>query len=388
MYGLHMQGYVEREVSQIIKQHMENFPSVALLGARQVGKSTLAKKYISSVENAIYMDLEDPVDFAKLSDPSAFLQANSDKLICFDEIQRFPEIFQIFRGYLDRGKRNGQLLLLGSASRDLIRQSSESLAGRISYLNINPFLVSEIENLDKLWVQGGFPKSYLMDEHFSYEWRTNYISNFLERDIPNLGIKIPPLTLRRFWQMLAHSNGQLLNQAKLGSSLGVSSTTIKKYLDILEGTFVVKQLLPFHANVKKRLVKSPKVYIKDTGLLHNLLGIESMNDLLGHPTIGSSFESMVITSVIESFPKYTPSFYRTSAGAEIDLVLEKGNKKFCIEVKASTTPKVSKGFHEALKVLNPDGTFVVGNIKGSYPINSDINIYGVKELIEKLQTSL
>lgn len=250
-----MQGYIERHISTTIEKHMENFPCVALLGSRQVGKSTLAQKYISTHQNAIYVDLEDPVDYAKLTDPSAFLNTNSDKLICFDEIQRFPEIFEIFRSYLDKGQRNGQLLLLGSASRDLLKQSSETLAGRISYLNVSPLLVNEIDDIDKLWIQGGLPNSYLKNEEFSYEWRTNYIRTFLERDIPNLGIRIPPMTLRRFWQMLAHSNGQLLNQAKLGDSLGVSSTTIKKYVDILEGTFVVTQLQPYRANVKKRLVK-------------------------------------------------------------------------------------------------------------------------------------
>ncbi len=379
-----MHTYIKRDIDVTIGKHLDNFPCVAILGPRQVGKSTLVKEFIKSVKNSIYIDLEDPIDFAKLNDPSAFLAINADKLICFDEIQRYPEIFQIFRSHLDKGQRNGQLLLLGSASRDLIRQSSESLAGRISYLHVSPFLVNEIEDVNKLWLQGGFPDSYLKNEEFSYEWRTNYIRNFIERDIPKLGINIPAVTLRRFWQMLAHSNGQILNQAKLGTSMGLTSTTIKKYIDILEGTFAIRQLQPFYLNIKKRLVKTPKVYIRDTGLLHNILGIETMNDLLGHPIFGSSFESMAITNIIEKLKKYNPSFYRSSGGAEVDLVLEKGMKKICIEIKASMAPKVSRGFFEALKVINPDHTFVVAKVENSFPLTSDINVYGLSELLRVL----
>ncbi|MGB0453469.1 MAG: ATP-binding protein [Bacteriovoracaceae bacterium] len=239
---------------------MDNFPCVALLGARQVGKSTLAKRHINSIENAVYLDLEDPVDFAKLSDPSAYFAANSDKLICIDEIQRYPEIFQILRGHLDRGQRNGQLLILGPASRDLIRQSSETLAGRISYLNINPFQINEVDDLQKLWLQGGYPNSYLKEREFSFEWRKNYIRTFLERDIPNLGFNIPAMTLRRLWQMLAHSNGQLLNQSRIGESLGLSSTTIKKHIDLLEGTFVIRQLPAYFTNTKK--IASHRIKLK------------------------------------------------------------------------------------------------------------------------------
>jgi predicted AAA+ superfamily ATPase len=379
-----MQTYVKRNVALKISDHMKNFPAVALLGPRQSGKSTMAKRYIESIPNSVYLDLEDPVDFSKLTDPSAFLAANANKLICFDEIQRYPEIFPIFRSHLDRGNRPGQLLLLGSASRDLIRQSSESLAGRISYLNVTPFLANEVDDINRLWLQGGFPQSYLKSDEFSNEWRTNYIRTFLERDIPNLGIRIPAATLRRFWQMLAHSNGQLLNMSKLASSMGTSSTTIKSYIDILEGTFIIRQLSPFSANTKKRLVKSPKIYVSDTGLLHCLLGIESFNDLLGHPVLGSSFESMALTSIIENMPKYTPSFYRSSSGAEIDLVLEKGNKKICIEIKASTTPKLTQGFYEGLKVVNPDHVFVLANINDSYPVNEGIEAMGIMKLLDVL----
>jgi len=378
-----MQTYVERAIFPSIEKHLENFPCVALLGARQVGKSTLAKKYIQSVENAIYLDLEDPVDMAKLRDVSAFLEVNSDKLICFDEIQRYPDIFQVFRSYLDKGKRHGQLLLLGSASRDLIRQSFESLAGRISYLEVTPFLANEVGDFKKLWLQGGYPESYLKESEFSDEWRRNYIQSFLERDIPNLGIKIAPRNLRRFWQMLAHSNGQLLNKAKLASSMGMTAPTITHYLDILEGTFILTQLQAYSSNAKKRLVKSPKIYMNDTGLLHTLLGLETMNDLLGHPVFGSSFESVVVTNILKNFPKHEASFYRSSSGNEIDLVLEKGNRKICVEIKASSSPKVSKGFFEALKFLNPDEAFVVANIKDSFPVSNDVEACSLEDFLQK-----
>lgn len=379
-----MQTIIQRRIQGTIEKHLENFKCVALLGSRQTGKSTISKLILNKIPNSIYLDLEDPVDFAKLNDSSAFLEANKDKLICLDEIQRYPDLFPILRGYLDRGKRNGQILLLGSASPLLIRQSSESLAGRISYLEITPFLVNEVDDMQKLWVQGGYPESYLKDEEFSFEWRKNYIQTFLERDIPNLGINIPAQTLRRFWQMLAHSNGQLLNKSKLGSALGVSANTIQRYLDILEGTYIIRQLQPFHTNTKKRLVKSPKVYIRDTGLLHQLLGIETYNDLLGNPIIGESFESLVTTSIIDNLPNYKASFYRSSSGAEVDLVLEKGQEKICIEIKASTTPKLTQGFFEAQKVIEPTRSYVVANIKDSFPMKGGVKAISLIDILKDL----
>lgn len=359
---------------------------MALLGPRQTGKSTLSKLILSELSHSVYLDLEDPMDLAKLDDPSAFLEANKDKLICLDEIQRYPDLFPILRGYLDRGGRNGQMLLLGSASPLLIRQSSESLAGRISYLEITPFLANEIDDIQKLWVQGGYPESYLKDEFFSFEWRKNYIQTFLERDIPSLGINVSAQTLRRFWQMLAHSNGQLLNKSKLGAALGFSGNTIQRYLDILEGTYIIRQLQPFYANTKKRLVKSPKVYIRDTGLLHQLLGIESYNDLLGHPIIGESFESLVTTSIIENLPNYRASFYRSSSGAEVDLVLEKGQEKICVEIKVSSAPKLTQGFFQAQKVIQPTQSYVVANIKDTFPLRGGVTALPLAALLKKLKT--
>jgi len=333
-----MQTYSSRTKESTILQHLQAFPCVALLGARQVGKSTLAKRILSEFESSIYLDLEDPRDYAKLQEPLAFLEANQNVLICIDEVQRYPEIFQAFRSFLDQRNRPGQLLLLGSASRELIRQSSESLAGRISYIEISPFVASEVDDLQRLWLQGGYPVSYQLDGELSYDWRINYIRTFLESDIPALGIRIAPETLRRFWTMLAHLNGSILNASTLASSMGVSIPTIKHYLDILEGTFILRQLKPFHTNTKKRLIKSPKVYIRDSGLIHCLLGIESYNDLLGHPALGNSYESFVIASILERFPRFEPFFYRSSSGAEVDLVLQRGQKKIAIEIKSSSAP--------------------------------------------------
>lgn len=377
-----MQTYISRNCENQIKKHLTSFPCVALLGSRQVGKSTLAKRIIANISNSLYLDLEDPRDLNKLNDPLAFLEANNDHLICIDEVQRRPEIFQVFRTYLDKNNRPGQLLLLGSASKELIRQSSESLAGRISYIEISPFVATEVSDLKRLWLQGGYPDSYLNSTELSFDWRINYIRTFLEMDIPALGIKIPAETLKRFWSMLAHLNGSLLNSAKLASSMGVSAPTIKKYLDILEGTFVIRQLKPFHTNTKKRLIKSPKIYIRDSGLIHCLLGIESYNDLLGHPVLGSSYESFIIESLLHQFPRYTPSFYRSSSGAEIDLVLEKGNKKIAIEIKSSANPGLTQGFFEALKIIRPDKSFIIAPVDSPYPYKQDVWVYNIKDIIK------
>lgn len=377
-----MQTYVARIKEKIISKHLEAFPAVILLGARQVGKSTLAKKIIENIDNSLYLDLEDPRDFAKLQDPMTYLEANSKSLICIDEVQRYPEIFQIFRSYLDKNNRPGQLLLLGSASRDLIKQSSETLAGRVSYIEINPFVASEVDDLRRLWVQGGYPDSYSFNSELSFDWRINYIRTFLERDIPQLGIKIPSETLKRFWTMLAHVNGSVLNQSTLASSMGVSVPTINRYLDILEGTFVIRRLKPFFTNTKKRLIKSPKIYIRDSGLIHCLLGIESYNDLFGHPCLGNSYEAFIIGSILEKYPRYEASFYRSSSGAEVDLVLEKGEKRIAIEIKSSSVPKVTQGFYEALKVIKPSKVFIIAPVDDSFPLKEDIWVYNLKTFLE------
>ncbi|MBN4063780.1 ATP-binding protein [Cardiobacterium sp. AH-315-I02] len=376
-----MQTYINRDKQKVIKQHLEAFPAVALLGARQVGKSTLAKKIISGFKNAIYLDLENPRDLAKLQDPLTFLEANKHVLICIDEVQRAPEIFQIFRVFLDSNNRTGQLLLLGSASRDLIKQSSETLAGRISYIEIDPFNASEVKDHKKLWLQGGYPVSYKLEQALSFDWRINYIRTFLERDIPQLGFNVPAETLRRLWTMLAHVNGTILNQSTLAASMGVSVPTIKNYLDILEGTFVIRRLKPFYTNTKKRLIKSPKIYIRDSGLIHCLLDIESQNDLLGHPALGGSFEVFVIESILAKFPRHQASFYRSSSGAEIDLVLEKGSHKIAIEIKSSSAPSLTQGFYESLKVIQPSKAFVIAQIDSPFPIKGDVWVHNLDSFL-------
>jgi len=379
-----MHDYVARNcLPQIIKR-LANNPAVALLGPRQVGKSTLAKHICEHQSGALYLDLERDKDRNKLSNLEAFFEINHDRFICLDEIQRTPEIFPFIRGYLDRQQRAGQLLVLGSASRDLIRQSSESLAGRISYLEITPFQLSEVaDDFNRLWLRGGFPRSYLAaDDTVSFDWRLDYISTFLERDIPQLGFNIPPTTLHRFWRMLAHVHGQTLNASKLGESLGVSSHTIRSYLDILQQTFIIRVLPPFAENVKKRLIKSPKVYIRDSGLMHALLDIETINDLLGHPNYGSSFEGIIIESILTALPRWQAFFYRTSNQAEIDLVLRKGQMTLAIEIKASASPKVSRGFYQALNDIQADKAIVIAQIEDSYPLKDNITAMNIMAFLQ------
>lgn len=379
-----MQRYVTRIQESMIVKHLQLFPAVAILGARQVGKSTLAKKVIERVSGAIYLDLEDPRDFAKLQEPLAFLEANKHRMICIDEIQRYPELFKILRSHIDKQGRPGQFLFSGLASRDLIRQSSETLAGRISFIEMGPFTTSEVDDHDRLWLQGGYPVSYHLDPELSFDWRTNYIRTFLERDIPQLGITIPAQRLRRFWTMLAHLDGSIVNYNMIASSMGLSSPTIKNYFDILEGTFIIRRLQPFFTNTKKRLIKSPKFYIRDTGLTHCLLGIESFNELLGHPGLGSSYEAFILSSIIERYPRYTASFYRSSSGAEVDLILEKGTRRFAFEIKVSPAPHIPRGFYEALKVIEPERAYVIAPVDEPYPLQGNTRVCSIRHLLPEL----
>ncbi len=380
-----MQGYRKRFVLSDVVKRLQVNPAVALLGARQVGKSTLAEMVIEQFPDAMYLDLERPSDMNKLADPEAFFQQFQDKLICLDEIQRAPELFAVLRSVIDRNKRNGQLLLLGSASRALIKQSSESLAGRISYLEITPFNRMETKdiNINQFWLRGGYPRSLLnTDDETSFQWREDYIRTFLERDIPQLGFHIPANTLARFWRMLAHSHGQTLNASKLADSMGVSGHTIRKYIDLLEQTFVVRTLQPWTGNTKKRLIKAPKVYIRDTGLLHALLDIESMEQLFAHPVYGASFEGFVIENILAQLPHWQASFYRTSSGAEFDLVLEKAGRRVAIEIKASTSPRLGRGNWSALETLQPDQSFVVAPVDVAYPLQQCVMAVPLDDVIK------
>jgi predicted AAA+ superfamily ATPase len=382
-----MHSLVEREITKTVISRLENYPAVALLGARQVGKSTLAGMVINQFQKAIHLDLERPADIAKLTDPEAFFSQFSDHLICLDEIQRTPDIFPILRVVIDRNKRNSQFLILGSASRDLIRQSSESLAGRLSYIEITPFSQREAAFTDQAthWLKGGYPRSVLTkDDEISVQWREDYIRTFLERDIPQLGFRIPANTIGRFWMMLAHSHGQVLNASKLAGSMGVSSHTIRSYIDLLEQTFMVRTLPPYSGNVKKRLVKSPKVYIRDTGILHALLNIETMEDLFGHPIYGASFEGYVVENIITRLPRWQTFFYRTSNGAEIDLVLRKGMRKIAVEIKSSTSPRVAQGFWNCVDTIAPEQTAVIALVDAPYPIADNVTVFPLPEFVDSL----
>ena len=376
-----MQRYVERIITQRVKRKLQSTPAVAILGPRQSGKSTLAKVLIATIKDSIYLDIERPSDMNKLRDPEAFLSLHKEKLICIDEIQRMPELFPILRSLIDENIRNGQFLLLGSASPDLIRQSSESLAGRISYMELTQFLYPEVvggemlEDLRTLWLRGGFPRSYLADSNMeSFEWRLDFIKTFLERDIPNLGFRIPSRSLERFWQMSAHVHGQLVNSSKLGESLGVTHHTVKSYIDIMEQTFIFRVLSPYAINLKKRLVKSPKIFIRDAGLLHALLGIETQNDLMGHPVYGASWEGFVIENVLSLLMKWRAAFYRTASGSEIDLILEKGNRRIAVECKASSSPSPAKGFWNAIRDLGLEEVWIIAPVKEAYPIEKNVTV--------------
>lgn len=380
-YTSDMHKYIERLLTEKVKRKLQNSPAVCILGPRQCGKSTLAKAIISNKKDTLYLDLERPSDINKLRDPEAFFSINSDKLICLDEIQRLPEIFPVMRSVIDGNGRNGQFLMLGSASPDLIKQSSETLAGRISYVELTGFLFLEVnkskglKTLRNLWLKGGFPRSYLIaDETASYEWRLDFIRTFLERDIPQLGFKTPAKKLERFWQMCAHVHGQLLNCSMIGESMGVSHHTIRSYVDMLEQTFVLRVLLPYKSNLKKRLVKSPKLYIRDTGLLHALLGVESNNDLLGHPIYGYSWEGFVVENILSCFPNWNAFFYRTGLGTEIDLILEKGSRRVAVECKASSAPVLNKGFWNALDDLEIEEAWIIAPVKDVYPIKNKVKV--------------
>jgi predicted AAA+ superfamily ATPase len=372
-----MQSYIPRGLAQTISERLRNSPVTALLGPRQCGKSTLARIIIARLPDSLYLDLERPSDLNKLTDPETFFRLNQGKLICLDEIQRAPDIFSVMRSIIDAQAKNSQFLVLGSASPDLIRQSSESLAGRISYLELTPFLLPEIDHrpnaMQRLWLRGGFPRSFLAaDDAASFTWRVDFIRTFLERDIPQLGFRLEARLLDRFWRMVAHVHGQLLNSSKLGESLGVSHHTVRSYVDIMEQTFILRVLPPYFANLKKRLVKSAKVFIRDTGLLHTLLDIKTDNDLLGHPVYGSSWEGFVIENVLAAMPDWRPSFYRTASGTEIDLVLERGRKKLAIECKVGSAPKLGKGFWNALHDLDIKEAWVIAPVEEPYPIQAGV----------------
>lgn len=386
----------KRELVQKIAKRLVKTPAIAILGPRQIGKTTLALE-IAKNQPSLYLDLENPEDFKKLKDPAHYCELHADKLIILDEVQRYPDLFMSLRGIIDarrrEGQGNGRFLILGSASNELLRQSSESLAGRIHYTELtglNPF---EIENphgptLEKLWLRGGFPNSYSSSsDEESYEWRQDFIRTYLERDIPQLGPRISATTLMRFWTMLAHTQGELLNASKLGSSLSVESVTISRYLDLMADLLLVRRLEPWYGNVKKRLIKSPRTYVRDSGIVHTLLQIKNYDQLLGHPILGKSWEGFVIEKIISALPSEAhPFFYRTAAGAEIDLLLELGiDNYWAIEIKASRTPTLKKGFHLACEDLAVRRKLVVYPGKDTFSLGHNTTVLSLPGMIEELR---
>ena len=377
---------INRLLQERVEKSLIKYPVVGILGSRQVGKTTLAKMIKNRMKRkVIYLDLELPSDLNKLQDPELYLERFEDTLVIIDEIQRMHSLFPLLRALVDRKRTAGRFLILGSASPELIRHSSESLAGRIIYHELSPFSLAEInsENIQKLWLRGGYPKSYLLRSNDdSFTWREAFIKTYLEMDIPQLGIRIPAQHLRRFWTMIAHSHGQLWNASKIAGSLGVSAPTVKSYLDILEETFIVRQIQPYHSNIKKRLIKSPKVYIRDSGLLHTLLNIRTIEDLHGHPSLGSSWEGFIVGQMLGILPeRWQTYFYRTGAGAEIDLILfDSKHKPVAIEIKYSMSPKVDRGFWNAYEDLSCKKGFVVYPGAESYPLGKNVFTLPVKNL--------
>jgi predicted AAA+ superfamily ATPase len=389
-----IQRYIERYLEPELRHSLHSFPVTALIGPRQCGKSTLARRIVADIPNTTYLDLEKPSDQRKLDDAEFFFSTQKEQLICIDEIQMGPELFPIIRVMVDEDRRPGKFLILGSASQDLIRNSAETLAGRINYIELSPFGYNELilDNsrlyTDPIlpWIRGGFPDSILAEsDPLSYRWRENFIRTFLERDIPQFGFSIPAMTLRRFWTMLAHHHGQTLNATKFGQSLSVRHPTIRKYLDMMAQTFMVRVLPPMAVNLKKRLVKTPKVYIRDSGILHTLLEIEDTENLFGHPNIGVSWEGWCMEQILGIMPGWRPSFYRTSSGEEIDLILERGQKRLAFEFKSSMSPKVTRGFQGTLSVLKPNHTWIIAPVPESYKLKSGAHVTHIKAILKILQ---
>lgn len=385
---------IKRDTLERIKELLGQFPALAILGSRQCGKTTLAKELASSFEKeTIYLDLELPSDLAKLNEPELYFEAHENRLVILDEIQRAPQLFSVLRSLIDKNRISGRFLILGSASQSLLKQSSESLAGRISYIELSPFSFLEIDDspiadetsMEQLWIRGGYPDSFLAPSlSSSHEWRAAFIRTFLERDVPQLGFRVSAARMRRFWEMLSHVQGQIWNANSFARNFDVSAPTVRHHLDLLTDTFLLRQLQPLYVNLKKRLIKSPKVYIRDSGLLHTLLKIDDREALLGHPVLGASFEGFVIENIVTSLPSQVDStFYRTHKGDEIDLVLTKGNQRIAVEVKYTSSPKLSKGFQRAMLDIGAIKGVVVTAGKESFPLTKNVQALSLKDLLKK-----
>lgn len=380
----------QRTTTQSVTSALGRQAAVGLIGPRQVGKTTLALE-IGGRSPSIYLDLQNPTDRAKLAEPRLYLAGHADKLVILDEIHQLPELFPVLRGLIDEGRRGGngigRFLILGSASVDLLRQSGETLAGRIAYVELPPLEVTEVagqKTADELWLRGGFPGSLLAaNDGASFAWRLDFIRTYLERDVPMFGPRVAAETLRRLWTMLAHQQGGLLNSSELARSLGVSTTTVSRYLDLLVDLLLLRRLQPAATNGMKRLVKSPKVYVRDSGITHALLGIRTQEDLAGHPVSGASWEGFVIEQLLAALPQGgDAAFYRTAAGAEMDLILTMpGGERWAVEVKRSSAPKLGRGGHSAIEDLEPSRVFVVYAGTERFPLSDRVEAIGVAELV-------
>jgi hypothetical protein len=379
---------IVRKGESDLARYLKYFPAVGIIGPRQCGKSTLALSFLKN-KKSLYLDLENPDDRARLANPTLFFSENKSPLICLDEVQFMPNLFPVLRSIIDRNKRNGQFILLGSASPELLRQSSETLAGRIHYMELSPFLLSEVTDVknvqSKLWLRGGFPRSFLAPkEDISFTWRKNFIRIFLERDLSNFGIGTSAETMRRFWMMCAHLHGQVVNLSHLGSSLDVSHPTARNYLDIMTGTFMLRKLEPFHANIEKRIRKTPKIYLSDSGMLHALLNIQTMHELLGHPVAGFSWEGFVFSQLSQALKDWEIYYLTTADQAEIDFILKRGKQLVAVESKLSKAPTVSRGFYTLMKDLHIKEGYVVAPIEASFPVSEKARVVNIDTLIKKL----
>lgn len=380
---------IKRVLEKQIVTSLQRFPAVGLIGARQVGKTTLAKMIAENwPKECLYIDLERPSDYTVLSEPERFLSRQAKKLVIIDEIQIRRELFPVLRSLIDMDKRPGRFLLLGSSSPDLVRQSGESLAGRIAYHRLSPFLLNELspDEMDMLWLRGGFPPSMIAEsEDASNQWRQDFIMTYLQRDLSVLGyeIRIPAMTLRRFWQMLAHTHGLSVNLSQLAANLELSRQSVRKILEVLQETFMIRQLQPFYANLKKRLVKTPKIYIGDSGILHTLLGINTFDELMRHTTIGTSWEGFCMEQILNQIPRgWDAFFYRTQAGAEVDLILQQqsGQTPIFVEFKHSQTPKLTPGFWSVQKDLQPKACYVVYPGTITYPLTKSVEVLPLTQI--------
>jgi predicted AAA+ superfamily ATPase len=383
-----MQTYIHRSIEKNVFQFQEIFPVIAILGPRQSGKSSLARYIQTLFPDSIFLDLEDDRHRTMLSvDPALFFETNQDKLIIIDEIQRVPELFRTLRVVCDRHGKNGWIILTGSSSPELLRQSSESMAGRIGFLELTPFSISEVSDLPGFslmdhWLKGGFPRSYQLTAPQNFTWISNYLRTFFERDIYLTGKNLSQETLNRLVKMLVQSHGGLVNWSKIGESIGLNYHTVQSYCEVLEKTFLIRMVSPFNANIKKRLIKSPKLYFRDSGVFHYLLKTRSFNDLMASQYYGASWEGYAVENIINAFPEDEFHFYRTASGVEIDLVMLKGQKRIAIEFKASRAPQPGRGFYEAINDLEIDEAWVICPIEDQYLLKQQVHVSGILPFIK------